>query len=94
MKTSKKGFTSLSALQKAMAQSAKADKPKQPKADVPPVEPKADTKSDVGLDEPKVQSASDIAMEALLQCDTNGISIQEFLAALKEQIIMEERVAA
>ena len=97
MKTSKKGFTSLSALQKAFNESAKADKPKQPKADKPPVEPKGsddDNKSDVGLDEPKVQSASDIAMEALLQCDTNGISVQDFLAALKEQIIMEERVAA
>lgn len=94
MKTSKKGFTSLSALQKAFNQSAKADEPKQPKADATPVEPEVDAKSDDGLNEPKVQSASDIAMEALIQCDTNGISVQEFLAALKEQIIMEERVAA
>ena len=94
MKTSKKGFTSLSALQKAMAKSAKADKAEQPKADATPVEPEVDAKSDDGLNEPKVQSASDIAMEALLQCDTNGISVQDFLAALKEQIILEERVAA
>jgi hypothetical protein len=87
---SKKGFTSLTALQAAMK--PKAD-PK-PKADTEtPVEPKADDKSNVGLDseadkanDPK--SASDIAMQALLDCEMNGISKASFLAALKEQLEM------
>ena len=95
MKTSKKGFTSLSALQKAFNQSAKADK-----ADTEPKGSDGDDKSDVGLDEPKVQdkpqvTASDIALEALVQCEANGIAIQDFMLALKEQLILvDEKVAA
>ena len=59
-----------------------------------------DDKSDVGLDEPQVQdkspvTASDIALEALVQCEANGITIQDFMLALKEQLILvDEKVAA
>ena len=88
---SKKGFTSLTALQAAMKPKAA---PK-PKADTEtPVEPKADDKSNVGLDseagnaDPK--SPSDIALDALVQCEMNGIAIKDFMLALKEQLELIE----
>ena len=94
---SKKGFTSLTALQAAMK--PKAD-PK-PKADTEtPVEPKADDKSNVGLDSEaetaQAKSPSDIALDALVQCEMNGIDIRDFMLALKEQLEMldETKVAA
>ena len=93
IKASKKGFTSLTALQAAMRKSAKADE-----------QPKADAESNVGLDEPKVQveevkaftnmSAEDIAFEALLQCETNKIPVEEFMLALKEQLVMLDKAVA
>ena len=89
IQASKKGFTSLTALQAAMKPKAA---PK-PKADTEtPVEPKADEKSNVGLDseadKAETKSASDIALEALVQCELNGVSKAKFLAALKEQLEM------
>ena len=86
---SKKGFTSLTALQAAMKPKAA---PK-PKADTEtPVEPKAEDKSNVGLDseagKAETKSASDIALEALVQCELNGVSKAKFIAALKEQLEM------
>lgn len=89
IKASKKGFTSLTALQAAMKPKA----PSKPKADTEtPVEPKADDKSNVGLDseadKAETKSASDIALEALVQCELNGVSKAKFLAALKEQLEM------
>ena len=96
IQASKKGFTSLTALQSAMRKaekSAKADE-----------QPEADTESNVGLDEPKVQieevkaftnmSAEDIAFEALLQCETNQIPVEEFMLALKEQLVMLDKAVA
>jgi len=90
VQSSKKGFTSLTALQAAMRKSAKADKT--------PEQPEADTESNVGLDEPEVQvkevkaftdmSAEDIAFEALLQCEVNKIPVKDFMLALKEQLEM------
>ena len=95
IKASKKGFTSLTALQAAMKPKA----PTKPKADKP-VQPKADDKSNVGLDseadkaDPK--SPSDIALDALVQCEMNGMAIKDFMIALKEQLEMldEDKVAA
>ena len=88
MKTSKKGFTSLTALQSAM-------KPK--KAVAAPVKPEADAdedKSNVGPTESQENqadiTASDIALEALVQCEVNGIAIEEFMLALKEQLVMAD----
>ena len=96
IQASKKGFTSLTALQAAMKPKAA---PK-PKADTEtPVEPKADDKSNIGLDSEadKVdKSPSDIALDALVQCEMNGIAIKDFMIALKEQLEMldEDKVAA
>tara|TARA_R100000773_G_scaffold43802_1_gene43047 strand:+ start:212 stop:799 length:588 start_codon:yes stop_codon:yes gene_type:complete len=96
IQASKKGFTSLTALQAAMRKSAKADET--------PEQPEADTESNVGLNEPKVQieevkaftnmSAEDIAFEALLQCETNKIPVEEFMLALKEQLVMLDKAVA
>ena len=96
IKASKKGFTSLTALQAAMRKSAKADET--------PEQPEADTESNVGPNEPQVQveevkaftnmSAEDIAFEALLQCETNQIPVKEFMLALKEQLVMLDKAVA
>jgi len=97
IKASKKGFTSLTALQAAMK--PKAD-PK-PKADADkPTGSEADDKSNVGLnseaDKADPKSPSDIALDALVQCEMNGIAIKDFMLALKEQLEMldETKVAA
>jgi hypothetical protein len=97
IKASKKGFTSLTALQAAMKPKA----PTKPKAEKP-VQPEADDKSNVGLDSEADESpiadksASDIALDALVQCEMNGIAIKDFMLALKEQLEMldEDKVAA
>mgnify|MGYP003119375039 CR=1 FL=1 len=90
IKASKKGFTSLTALQSAMRKVEKSAK--------------ADTESNVGPNEPEVQveevkaftnmSAEDIAFEALLQCETNKIPVEEFMLALKEQLVMIDKAVA
>ena len=94
---SKKGFTSLTALQAAMKPKAA---PK-PKADADkPTGSEADDKSNVGLDSEaetaQAKSPSDIALDALVQCEMNGIAIKDFMLALKEQLEMldETKVAA
>jgi len=96
IQASKKGFTSLTALQAAMRKSAKADET--------PEQPEADDKSNVGPNEPEVQveevkafpnmSAEDIAFEALLQCETNQIPVKDFMLALKEQLEMLDKAVA
>ena len=96
IQASKKGFTSLTALQAAMRKSAKADET--------PKQPEADTESNVGPNEPEVQveevkaftnmSAEDIAFEALLQCETNQIPVKELMLALKEQLEMLDQTQA
>jgi hypothetical protein len=97
IKASKKGFTSLTALQAAMR---KADKASEPKADTH-TEPKAEAESNVGLNSEAEQSpfadksASDIALDALVQCEVNGITVKDFMLALKEQLELDEdKVAA
>jgi len=95
IKASKKGFTSLTALQAAMKPKA----PKKPKAEKP-VQPEAEDKSNVGLnseaDESPIadKSPSDIALEALVQCEVNNVRIKDFMLALKEQLEMLDKVAA
>ena len=97
IKASKKGFTSLTALQAAMKKADKAAT--EPKADKP-VNSEADDKSNVGLDSEaetaQAKSPSDIALDALVQCEMNGIAIKDFMLALKEQLEMldETKVAA
>lgn len=96
IKASKKGFTSLTALQAAMKKAAA--KPKADKADAGDSE--AAEKSNVGLDSEaetaQAKSPSDIALDALVQCEMNGIAIKDFMLALKEQLEMldETKVAA
>jgi hypothetical protein len=96
IKASKKGFTSLTALQAAMKPKAA---PK-PKADADkPTGSEAEDKSKVGLDseaDKADKSPSDIALDALVQCEMNGIAIKDFMLALKEQLEMldETKVAA
>ena len=86
---SKKGFTSLTALQSAMK---KASKPAQePKATQ---EPEAQTNPNLGANQPEVEevkaftqmNAEEIAFEALLQCEINNIPVKEFMLALKDQL--------
>jgi len=90
---SKKGFTSLTALQSAMK---KASKPAQePKATQ---EPKAETNPNVGANQPEVEevkaftqmNAEEIAFEALLQCEINNIPVKEFMLALKDQLQLND----
>ena len=83
-KSSKKGFTSLSALQKAMS---KASKAKTAKADKVDEKPSKEEVSDVGQSEApkKVLTASDIALEALLLCEIHGVDLNDFANALSEQ---------
>jgi len=95
IKASKKGFTSLTALQAAMR---KADKASEPKADTS-VNSEAETESNVGLNSEADEAdltASEVAMHSLLLCDMNGIAIKDFMLALKEQLEMldETKVAA
>ena len=81
----------------------KYNKPKQEdtseEKEILQIEDKSSEQSDVGQsvkEEPKVQkklTASDIAFEAVLALDTNGISKEEFLVALKEQLeLIEENI--
>ena len=92
IQASKKGFTSLTAIQAAMRKSAKADKADE--------QPEADTESNVGLDseaetvQSQPMSPSDIALEALIQCETNGVAIKDFMLALKEQLEMLDKAVA
>jgi hypothetical protein len=96
----KKRFTSLSAMIKAYAFE---NKPKQEdtseEKEILQIEDKSSEQSDVGQsvkEEPKVQkklTASDVAFETVLALDTNGISKEEFLVALKEQLeLIEENI--
>ena len=92
---SKKGFTSLTALQAAMKPKAA---PK-PKAETP-VEPKADDKSKVGLDSEAEQSqelsAEGIALDLMLQIEafavqtkcSNEQAFKQTMAAIKAQADM------
>jgi len=78
VKASKKGFTSLTALQAAMKPKA----PVKPKAEAP-VEPKADDKSKVGLDseadKPVVKvEADDIAVVVLDMMQEHNVSLEAF----------------
>ena len=105
IKASKKGFTSLTALQAAMKPKAA---PK-PKADTEtPVEPEADDKSNVGLDSEAEQSqelsAEGIALDLMLQIEafamqakcSNEQAFKQTMAAIKAQAEMldETKVAA
>lgn len=92
-----KRFTSTTALLAAWNKSKKADKVDEPKADEPQenAEGKASNVGQSAESKPFV-TASDIALEALIQCETNGVAIKDFMLALKEQLEMVDanKVAA
>ena len=65
------------------------------KEDITQIEDKSSEESNVGQskEEPKAKkklTASDVAFETVLALDTNGISKEEFLVALKEQLELIE----
>ena len=93
----KKRFTSLSYLQKTYSFEHKPKLEETVKqAEILQLEDNSSKQSDVGQsvkEEPKVQkklTASDVAFETVLALDTNGISKEEFLVALKEQLELIE----
>ena len=95
----KKRFTSLTALQRAYNLANKPKEETSTQEEILQIEDKSSEVSNVGQsvkEEPKVQkklTASDIAFETVLAVDTNGISKQEFLVALKEQLeLIEENI--
>ena len=78
-KKAKKGFKNLSALRKAMAQAAKADKPKQPTESTD-----SDVKSDVGLDNNVVEVVDEasLALQLIADCEKHGVAIHKVLDIL------------
>ena len=94
IQASKKGFTSLTALQAAMRKSAKADET--------PEQPEADTESNVGPTESETQeqsqpkTAGDIALEAILQAELHNVSIADLEVALQDAInlLKEDNIKA
>ena len=92
----KKRFTSLTALQRAYNLANKPKEETSTQEEILQIEDKSSEVSNVGQsvkEEPKVQkklTASDVAFETVLALDTNGISKEEFLVALKEQLELIE----
>lgn len=92
----KKRFTSLTALQRAYSLANKPKEEASNQEEILQIEDKSSEVSNVGQsvkEEPKVQkklTASDVAFETVLALDTNGISKEEFLVALKEQLELIE----
>jgi len=92
----KKRFTSLTALQRAYSLANKPKEETSTQEEILQIEDKSSEVSNVGQsvkEEPKVQkklTASDVAFETVLALDTNGISKEEFLVALKEQLELIE----
>ena len=92
----KKRFTSLTALQRAYSLANKPKEETSNQEEILQIEDKSSEVSNVGQsvkEEPKVQkklTASDVAFETVLALDTNGISKEEFLVALKEQLELIE----
>ena len=89
-KASKKGFTSLTALQRAMKI---ASKPQTAKAEKVDEKPSKEEVSNVGQSEApkKVLTASDIALEALLNCEIHKVNMREFMVALKKQVAIHDK---
>jgi len=92
----KKRFTSLTALQRAYSLANKPKEDTSTQEEILQIEDKSSEVSNVGQsvkEEPKVQkklTASEVAFETVLALDTNGISKEEFLVALKEQLELIE----
>ena len=101
MKASKKGFTSLSALQKAMNAAAKAEQePKQPaKAEPSDVGQSDDNKQAklVQHSETKVSvpiTRSVMVNTIIKQCEANGLELEQIIDDLISKLAKQERDAA
>jgi len=104
VQASKKGFTSLTALQAAMKKAEKASEPKAETHD----EPEADTESNVGLDESETQeplsvlTANDIALDLMVKVEMFAVSeeiseeaaFKAVMQAIKEQAVMLDKQQA
>ena len=91
----KKRFTSLTALQRAYNLANKPKEETSTQEEILQIEDKSSEVSNVGQSEEKPKAkkkltASDVAFETVLALDTNGISKEEFLLALKEQLELIE----
>ncbi len=91
----KKRFTSLTALQRAYSLANKPKEEVSTQEEILQIEDKSSEQSNVGHSEEKPKAkkkltASDVAFETVLALDTNGISKEEFLVALKEQLELIE----
>jgi len=91
----KKRFTSLTALQRAYSLANKPKEETSTQEEILQIEDKSSEQSNVGHSEEKPKAkkkltASDVAFETVLALDTNGISKEEFLVALKEQLELIE----
>jgi len=91
----KKRFTSLTALQRAYSLANKPKEEASTQEEILQIEDKSSEQSNVGHSEEKPKAkkkltASDVAFETVLALDTNGISKEEFLVALKEQLELIE----
>ena len=91
----KKRFTSLTALQRAYSLANKPKEEVSTHEEILQIEDKSSEQSNVGHSEEKPKAkkkltASDVAFETVLALDTNGISKEEFLVALKEQLELIE----
>lgn len=99
MKASKKGFTSLSALQKAMNAAAKADQePKQPAKAEPSDVGQSDDKPTklVQHSETKVSvpvTRSVMVNTIIKQCEANGLNLEEVIDDLISRLAKQERDA-
>ena len=86
IKKSKRGFTSLTALQAAMRQAAKAAEPKstegEAKSKVGPKQPKAETQPKAEAQQVAKQlKADDIVIQVLDLMEANSVTLEEFEAA-------------
>ena len=82
MKASKKGFTNLGALQRSMKQ---AEQKALKEAAEGETEVEASEAETVEAEVTTV-TAQELALDVLVQAETNGITIEDFLVALKEQL--------
>jgi len=84
-KASKKGFTSLAALQQAMKKATKAKLPTPPKGDEESQETSTETNEAVTQ---SAKTAEDLALEVMCQVEVNGITVEAFEIAIANAISM------
>ena len=100
MKASKKGFTSLSALQKAMNAAAKADQePKQPaKAEPSDVGQSDDTSPTKLVQHSETKGSVPVTRSVMVntiikQCEANGLNLEEVIDDLISKLALQEKKA-